>query len=90
MLKTRAGDDIAEGKTRAEDDGPQLQRFLRLPEVRAITGLPTSTIYEQMDAGRFPRPVHITPRSAAWLSTEVATWQAQRIRERAGAGKEAA
>jgi prophage regulatory protein len=81
MLKTRAGAIIAEGKTR-EGGEAGLQRFLRLPEVKSITGLPTSTIYEQMDAGLFPRPVHISPRSAAWLQTEVAEWQAARVAER--------
>lgn len=87
MPKTQNNDIVAEGKTRAGGDGPQL-RFLRLPEVRAVTGLPTSTIYEQISAGRFPKPVHITPRSAAWLSSEIEAWQKACIAERAG--KEAA
>jgi prophage regulatory protein len=50
-------------------------RFLRRFAVVEITGLPTSTIYQMMKKGTFPRPVHISPRVVAWRSGEIATWQ---------------
>lgn len=62
-----------------------VQRFLRRREVVNVTGLPTSTIYEKIASGAFPRPVQISPRRVAWLETEIAEWQEQRIAERDGA-----
>ena len=41
-----------------------MQRFLRRRDVEQITGLPTSTLYDQMDRGEFPRPIKIT--RAVW------------------------
>jgi prophage regulatory protein len=76
MLKTRAGDIVAPGGSEP------LQRFLRRGEVVRITGIPTSTLYELMGRGDFPRPVRISPRCNGWLSTEIADWQAARIAER--------
>jgi prophage regulatory protein len=74
-MKTHAGDIVAEG-------GEHLQRFLRRGEVVRLTGLPVSTIYEQMSAGIFPRPVRISARSNGWIESEIAEWQAARIAER--------
>lgn len=44
-----------------------VQRLLRLKQVRTITGLGRSTIYRWMEAGRFPKPVRLGPRSVAWI-----------------------
>lgn len=63
-----------------------IQRFLRPHAVRELTGLATSTIYEKMAQGQFPRPVRIGPRAVAWIEEEVADWQRARIDER-DAGK---
>jgi prophage regulatory protein len=44
-----------------------LQRILRRPEVEACTGLPKSSIYALMAAGKFPKPVpFVAPRSDGW------------------------
>ena len=58
------------------------ETFVRDSERRAITGVPTSTWYEMQDAGIAPLPVKIGPRSVAWLRSELAKWQADRIAER--------
>ena len=58
------------------------ETFVRDSERRAITGVPTSTWYEMQDAGIAPMPVKIGPRSDAWLRSELAKWQADRIVER--------
>lgn len=56
-----------------------MQRFLRRQDVEYATGLPTSTLYELMDRGDFPRPIQITPRRVAWLESDVADWQKAKI-----------
>ena len=60
------------------------ERFIREPERRSITGVPTSTWYEMMDEGRAPKPVPIGPRAVAWLLSELSEWQSIRITERDG------
>jgi prophage regulatory protein len=54
--------------------------LLRLPAVRAETGLSTSTIYRLMDADRFPRPVQLTETRVAWWASEIADWLRSRPR----------
>lgn len=64
-----------------------MQRFLRIADVMATTGLPRSTIYEQMARGRFPKPVHISERLVAWPETEISEWQARCLDERKAPGR---
>jgi prophage regulatory protein len=59
-----------------------LQTFLRRPEVERVTGLPTSTLYDLMSSGRFPRPVKLSANRVGWIESEVIGWQQQRIAER--------
>ncbi|MBO6634421.1 AlpA family phage regulatory protein [Parvibaculum sp.] len=61
--------------------------FLRLDDVKKATGLGRSTIYRLMaeTPPRFPKPVNINGGTAiAWLGSEVAAWQQDRIAERDG------
>lgn len=68
MLKTRAGDLVVPDK------------FMRMPSVRVATGLGASTIYRLIGQGRFPKPVKIlNERTSAWLASEVAAWQRERV-----------
>ena len=53
--------------------------FLRRPKVQQRTGLPKSTLYTQIKASTFPKPVKIGDRAVGWLESEVAEWQRQRI-----------
>jgi prophage regulatory protein len=46
-------------------------RVLRLPAVKAKTGYPTSTIYEMMSRGEFPRPIHLGPNTRGWVESEI-------------------
>ncbi|MPW04854.1 AlpA family phage regulatory protein [Paraburkholderia sp. CNPSo 3155] len=57
------------------------ERLVRLPEVRARTGLKTTTIYRRMNEGTFPRPVPIGGSRVAWLESQVDAWIAARIAE---------
>jgi prophage regulatory protein len=53
--------------------------FLRLPKVKALTGLSKSSLYDLIRAESFPAPIHLGPRTVAWVSAEVKQWAADRI-----------
>lgn len=61
-----------------------MQRFLRRTDVQQLCGLPTSSLYELMERGEFPRPIRLSARTVAWIETEVLAWQKARIAERDG------
>lgn len=54
-------------------------RILRRREVESRTGLPTSTLYDYMADGRFPRPVKLGPRAVGWPEEAVDRWIEDRI-----------
>lgn len=57
-------------------------RFLRLPEVLEVTGLSRSQAYRLLAAGKFPNKVKLGDSEvsgSAWLDTEIAQWQADRV-----------
>lgn len=47
------------------------ESILRLPAVRARTGLSRTAIYDRVAAGLLPRPVKIGRRSVGWPSSEI-------------------
>lgn len=49
-------------------------RFLARPEVRRITTLSNSAMYEAIRQGRFPKPVKLSPRRVAWSERAVLAW----------------
>ncbi|RZU00893.1 helix-turn-helix transcriptional regulator [Rivibacter subsaxonicus] len=57
--------------------------FLRLPVVKARTGLSGPTIRRWITEGRFPAPVPLGGRSVGWLSTEVDAWMDAQLNRRA-------
>jgi prophage regulatory protein len=54
-------------------------RFIRLPEVLAITGLSRSQTYRLIQARRFPAHVKLGESASAWIEAEVMQWCATRI-----------
>ena len=58
---------------------PDDVEFIKIAEVRKMTGLSTSTIYERMLAKQFPRQVKLGPRAVAWVKSEVKAWVNDRI-----------
>lgn len=63
---------------------------LRLPAVKAKTGLSRSSIYSFMFEGRFPEAIPIGVRAIGWLEREVDAWiagqeQARNIAQKARA-----
>lgn len=53
--------------------------ILRLPTVKARTGLSRSTIYLRVSEGSFPAPVSLGGRAVGWIEAEVNDWLAKRI-----------
>jgi len=56
--------------------------ILRLPTVKARTGLSRSTIYLRVSDGNFPRPVQLGGRAVGWVETEIDEWLVQQIENR--------
>ena len=50
------------------------EAFLRLPEVVALVGLKRSTIYEQIQLGKFPPPEKLTLHASGWRVGHVMKW----------------
>lgn len=49
--------------------------ILRLPQVKARTGLSRSTIYSRIAQGSFPKPVPLGgARAVGWLEAQVDNW----------------
>lgn len=57
----------------------QLRSFLRLKQVKALTGLSRSWIYEAIRRGDFPASIPLSAKAVAWDSAAIADWQASRI-----------
>jgi prophage regulatory protein len=53
--------------------------ILRLPIVKARTGLSRSTIYLRVSEGTFPKPVSLGGRAVGWIESEIQQWLEQRI-----------
>ena len=53
--------------------------ILRLPAVKATTGLSRSTIYLRVAEGTFPKPVSLGDRAVGWLEAEIQDWLQRRI-----------
>lgn len=56
--------------------------ILRRKQVEKRTGLSRSTIYLQMQKGKFPEPINLGLRSVGWLEHEIEDWLSGRIRRR--------
>jgi prophage regulatory protein len=55
-------------------------RILRLPDVKARTGLSRSSIYAYIKDGKFPHHIALGERSVGWYESEVDAWVASRQR----------
>ena len=53
--------------------------ILRLPVVKARTGLSRSTIYLRISEGTFPRPVSLGGRAVGWVESDIQQWLETRI-----------
>ncbi len=53
--------------------------ILRLPLVKARTGLSRSTIYQRAAEGTFPKPISLGDRAVGWLESEIESWLSSRV-----------
>ncbi len=60
-------------------DNPKSQRILRLAQVREVTGLGRSCIYQLQARKEFPQRIKIGVRAVGWIESEVQQWVAKRI-----------
>ena len=49
-------------------------KFLRLPQVKATTGLSKSTIYARIAEGTFPKQIPLGPRLVVWVESDIQKW----------------
>jgi prophage regulatory protein len=56
-------------------------RIIRLPEVKWLSGLCRSAIYQRSKDGLFPSPISLGGRAVGWVEAEVLAWVEERIRE---------
>ncbi|MBN9617676.1 MAG: AlpA family transcriptional regulator [Acidobacteriales bacterium] len=71
-----------QGSFRNESESSSILKdviFLRLPEVKAVTGLSKTTLYTLIREKSFPAPVQVGPRAVAWVRSEVKQWAANRV-----------
>jgi|GEM_PF-1002332 len=53
--------------------------FLRLPQVKAATGLSKTSIYEKIKENTFPSPVPIGKRTVGWVEFEIKQWAIDQV-----------
>lgn len=53
--------------------------IIRLPAVKARTGLSRSTLYLKIQQGTFPKNISLGERSTGWLESEISEWIESRI-----------
>lgn len=56
--------------------------ILRLPQVKAKTGISRSGIYQKIAEGNFPDPVSLGPRAVGWIESEIEGWLEKTIAKR--------
>lgn len=55
-----------------------MDRILREPQVRELIGVSArSTLWRMVKAGKFPRPLRLTPRCIGWRESVVDEWIAK-------------
>ena len=49
-------------------------RFIRLPDVKTITGLSRSTIYKKIAANDFKKQIAVGSNSVVWVKHQIDEW----------------
>jgi len=62
----------------------EINKILRLPAVKELTGLSTTSIWRQEKLGKFPKRVHIGQRAVGWLASGINQWIENRINKEIG------
>jgi len=54
-------------------------QFLRLPQVKTITGLSKSSIYTRISEGTFPKQISLGPRLVVWVESDIQNWITEQV-----------
>ena len=54
-------------------------KLLRLPQVKATTGLSKSTIYARISEGTFPKQIPLGPRLVVWVESDIQNWITEQV-----------
>ena len=67
-------------------DGPAIRQVVRLPALKRMVPMGTSTIYRKMSEGTFPRNIPLGAGSHArgWFLDEIQSWLAEQAATREG------
>lgn len=60
-----------------------LPLVLRKKQVLAMVGLSASTVYMLQKTGAFPLPMKLSLRATGWLASDIESWLATKVAERA-------
>ena len=58
-----------------------MQVILRLPAVKARTGLSRSTIYLKISRKEFPPGISLGARARGWIESEISEWIERQIQQ---------
>ena len=59
-------------------------KLLRLPQVKATTGLSKSSIYSRIAEGTFPKQIPLGPRLVVWVESDIQNWIAEQVKASRG------
>ena len=60
-----------------------VDRYIRLPEVKHLTGLSKAQIYALIAQDHFPKQVKLGDRASAWIESQVRAWMKDRAEQSA-------
>jgi prophage regulatory protein len=75
LFALKEDDTVTNSKPNATNDNLAPRKMLNLKQVLAIVPFSRSTIYREMEEGRFPKAREIAPRRIAWYEDELKAWQ---------------
>jgi len=55
------------------------EKLLRLPQVKAATGLSKSSIYARIAEGTFPKQIPLGPRLVVWVEADIQHWIKEQV-----------
>jgi prophage regulatory protein len=58
----------------SKPEGQVTERILPIAEVVKIVGLSRRSVYRELKAGLFPRPVQLSARRVGWKESAVQAW----------------
>ena len=54
-------------------------KIIRLPVVKAATGLSRSSLYARIAENDFPKQINLGGRAVGWLASDIENWIKQRL-----------